>query len=130
MPIASFSGELVGNIDKITLVDNLLTEARATLTWNDAELETPIPTSLGTVDVDIKPEGEESHLITLKASGGDVAMDGSVTLGLNGDFTANVLFTPAPSAPQAVVNGLRQMGPSDSSGRVRFQRKGNVNRLM
>ncbi len=130
VPIASFGGELVGNIEQITLVNNLLTEAEGTLTWNNAALESPIPTSLGTVNVDIKPQGEQAHVITLKASGGDVAMDGSVTLSLNGDFTANVLFTPSPSAPQAVVNGLRQMGPADGIGRVRFQRKGNVNRLM
>ncbi|MDB4223397.1 type II secretion system protein N [Granulosicoccus sp.] len=130
VPIASFSGELTGNIERLSLVDNLLAEARGTLSWNNAALQTPIPTSLGDVEVVIKPEGEQAHLVTLKASGGDVAMDGSVTLSLNGDFTADVLFTPAPSASEAVRNGLRQMGRADAQGRVRFQRTGNVNRLM
>jgi hypothetical protein len=130
VPIASFSGELIGNIKRVSFDNNLLAKAQGKLTWNNAELQTPIPTSLGTVEVDIKPQGETAHVVTLKAAGGDVAMDGSVTLSLNGDFTANVLFTPAPSAAQAVLNGLRQMGKPDAQGRVRFQRTGNVNRLM
>jgi len=130
VPIASFAGELVGNIEKISLVSNLLSEAKGTLSWKNAALKTPVPTALGTVNVDITPQGEQSHVVTLNAAGGDVTMDGSVTLGQNGDFNANVLFTPTPSASPAVVNGLRQMGRPDAQGRVRFQRTGNVNRLM
>lgn len=130
VPIASFSGELIGDIERVSLVNNLLATAQGKLSWNNAALQTPIPTSLGTVEVDITPEGDQDHVVTLKAAGGDVAMDGSITLSLNGDFTANVLFTPAPSASQAVRNGLRQMGKSDAEGRVRFQRTGNLNRLM
>lgn len=130
VPIASFSGELIGNIERVSFVNKLLAEASGTLQWANAALQTPIPTSLGTVDVDIKPQGDNAHVITLKAAGGDVAMDGSVNLSLNGDFTADILFTPAASASQAVRNGLRQMGRSDAEGRVRLQRTGNLNRLM
>jgi general secretion pathway protein N len=130
VPIASFSGELIGNIQKVSLVNNLLAEAQGQLTWKNAALQTPIPTSLGTVEVDIKPQGENAHVVTLKAAGGDVAMNGTVTLSLNGDFNANILFTPTQSASAAVRNGLRQMGRADAQGRVRFQRTGNVNRLM
>ena len=36
VPIASFSGELTGNIERLSLVDNLLAEARGTLSWNNA----------------------------------------------------------------------------------------------
>jgi len=130
VPIASFTGELLANIDRITLVNELLTGFDGTLSWQGAALVTPVPTSLGTVDVVIKPAGDQSHTVTLKASGGDISMDGQVSVTLNGDFAADVLFTPAQNAPAAVLNGLRQMGRPDAQGRVRFQRQGNVNRLM
>lgn len=130
VPIASFTGELLGNIDKLTLVNQLLTGFDGSLSWRNAALVTPVPTSLGTVDVVIKPDGEQSHTVTLKAAGGDLSMDGQVVVSLNGDFAADVLFTPAQNAPAAVLNGLRQMGRPDAQGRVRFQRQGNVNRLM
>lgn len=130
VPIASFSGELIGNIEHFFLVDNALVRADGRLSWNNAALVTPIPTSLGTVELTITPQDEQAHVLTLKADGGDVSMDGRVTLSANGDFTANVLFTPAASATQAVLNGLRQMGRSDNRGRVLFQRTGNVYRLL
>lgn len=130
VPIASFEGELLAKIDKLRLVDNVLTEFDGTLTWRDAALVTPVPTALGNVDVVIKPDGEQSHTITLTATGGDIAMDGQVSVTSSGDFAADILFTPAQNAPAAVLNGLRQMGRPDAQGRVRFQRQGNVNRLL
>jgi hypothetical protein len=130
VPIASFSGELVTHFDKIVLANNLFRSADGQLTWNNAALEAPVPTSLGTVSVIIKPRDEQSHLINLSAAGGDVAMEGSTTLSLNGDFATDILFTPSPNASPAVINGLRQMGKADAQGRVRLQRQGNVNRLM
>ena len=130
VPIASFTGELLANIDKITLVNELLTGFDGTLTWRDAALVTPVPTSLGTVDVVIKSDGEQSHTVTLKAAGGDIVMDGEVSVTSDGDFAVDVLFTPAQNAPADVLNGLRQMGRPDAQGRVRFRRQGNVNRLM
>ena len=130
VPIAQFNGLLTGDISEITLADNLLQSFDGTLVWSDANLEFPVPTSLGDVRVEITPDGERSHTITLDASGGDVAMDGTVTITLAGDFNADVLFTPSPTADAAVLNGLRQMGRQDAEGRVRFVRQGNVNRLM
>jgi len=130
VPVASFSGDLSGDINTITLRDNLLTRFEGILNWADAQLESPVPTSLGDVQVQITPQGEQSHLITLGATGGDVAMEGTVTMTQAGDFSADVLFTPSASASPAVVNGLRQMGRADDQGRVRFVRQGNVNRLL
>ncbi|MFK7861823.1 MAG: type II secretion system protein N [Granulosicoccus sp.] len=130
VPIASFNGQLAGDIRRITLANQLLTEFDGTLTWADAQLESPVPTSLGDVRVQITPDGEKTHLISLNAIGGDVAMEGSVTMTLSGDFSADILFSPSANAPPDVVNSLRQMGRADAEGRVRFVRQGNVNRLM
>jgi len=130
VPIASFSGELVGDFDLISIVNNLLQSVDGTLTWSNAALQTPVPTALGEVVVVIESQEQQSHVVTLNATGGDITMDGSVTLTQSGDFAADVLFTPTPSASPDVLNGLRQMGRADEQGRVRFQRQGNVNRLM
>lgn len=130
VPIASFAGELIVHFDRIVMADNLFKSADGRLTWNDAVLESPVPTSLGTVEAIISPKDEQSHVISLSAVGGDVSMDGSVTVSLNGDFAADILLTPSSTASPAVINGLRQMGKADAQGRVRLQRQGNVNRLM
>lgn len=130
VPIASFAGEVSGQFDTVRLVDNLLDTLDGRLSWTDAALQAPVPASLGTVTVDIVPEAGQSHKVTLKAAGGDVIVDGSVTVTTSGDFVADILLTPSPGAAPEIVQGLRQIGPADSRGRVRLQRKGNVNRLM
>lgn len=130
VPLASFNGTLSGDIEKLVLVDQLLTHLEGELIWSNAMLETPVPTRLGEVRVDIEPGDQGSHTVTLNAAGGDVAMDGSVSLTAGGDFSADVLFTPSADAPPDVLSGLRQMGRPDNQGRVRFVRQGNVNRLM
>ncbi|MDC0435287.1 type II secretion system protein N, partial [bacterium] len=128
VPIASFSGELIGDITDITLANQLLTRFDGTLQWNNALLERPVRTSLGNVQVQIEPNGENSHLLTLNAAGGDLAMDGTVSVTLSGDFNADILFTPSANAPADVLNGLRQIARPDAQGRVRFVRQGNLNR--
>lgn len=130
VPLASFAGTLSGDFEKLVLVDQLLTHLEGELVWANAMLETPVPTRLGEVRVEIMPGDQSSHIVTLNATGGDVAMDGAVTVTGGGDFSADVLFTPSPAAPADVINGLRQMGRPDAQGRVRFARQGNVNRLM
>lgn len=130
VPIATFDGRLSGVIDRISLVNNLLSEVDGRLIWENAELQTPVPTRLGNITVVITPEAGQTHQLSIRAEGGDVSVDGNVTISLAGDFSANVLLTPTPTASPAVINGLRQIGRQDAQGRVRFQRQGNVNRLM
>ena len=130
VPIASFSGLISGDIQHVKLVNNLLSSVDGKLVWIEAQLQTPVPTQLGTVEIVITPDGSDSHAVSLTAAGGDVAMDGTVNIKLNGDFVADVLFTPSANAPAAVINGLRQMARPDAQGRVRFQRQGNLNRLI
>lgn len=130
VPVASFSGEIRTEIANLQLVDQLLTRFEGQLIWEDAVLESPVPASLGTVNIDVQPDGEQSHVVALDAQGGDVAVDGTVTLTLGGDFSADVMLTPSPDAPAEVVEGLRQMGRADDQGRVRIQQQGNVNRMM
>ena len=72
VPIASFSGTLAGDLAEVVLVNELLTTLNGTLSWTDAVLETPIRAAFGTVDVDVAKSGEDAHVITLGARGGDV----------------------------------------------------------
>jgi hypothetical protein len=130
VPIASFSGVLLGEIKQVILVNQLLKAFEGKLTWNDAMLESPVPTALGTVELAFLPDGDTSHLGTLSAKGGDVTMEGTVMISLNGDFSTDVTLMPAASATNAVRDGLRQMGRADANGTVRIQRQGNVNRLL
>ncbi len=130
VPIAEFSGTLSGLIDSLKLENQLLTQFEGVINWRDAEVQRPFQASLGNLNIDIRPEGDNQHLATIDGSGGDLAIEGTVLIGLNGDFASDVLFTPAGTASQSLLNNLRQLGPADAQGRVRLKQSGNVNRLL
>ena len=129
VPIASFTGTLAGDIARVVLENQLLTTFEGTLAWSDAVLETPVRAALGAVDVDVAKSGADAHVVTLSASGGDVAASGTVSLTLAGDFVADVLLTPAPSASPELIGVLGRVARPESGGRFRWRQSGNVNRL-
>ncbi|MBX2878807.1 MAG: type II secretion system protein N [Granulosicoccus sp.] len=130
IPVASFAGEITADISQIKLVNQLLNRFDGTLQWRDAVLESPVPASLGNVTMEIKPDGEQTHVVTIAAAGGEVTADGTINVMLNGDFSADLLLTPSADASSAVIDGLSQMVRADDQGRFRIRQTGNFNRLM
>ena len=130
VPVAAFSGELIGNIARVVLAEGLLTTFEGRLSWRDALIERPVRTVLGTVELDVVKEGAESHVVTVAASGGDVAAEGTITIALDGDFAADMLLTPAANAPADVVGVLGRIARPEADGNFRLSQSGNVNRLM
>ena len=130
VPVAAFSGALAGDVARVVLVDELLTTFEGTLSWSGALLERPVRAALGDVDIDVTKSGADTHVATLSASGGDLAVEGTVSLALDGDFDADVLVTPGASASPELVGALGRVARPEPGGRFRLRRNGNVNRLM
>lgn len=131
-PVAEFSGKINGQLDSVVLANQLLQTMRGTLTWNDAVIVTrlygpEIAANLGKFDIDITPESNNTHTIKLTSSGGDLSLDGSVLMAVNGDYTTNLLLTPSANAPRELVQVLQQRTRPDGGGRFRIQHSGNVN---
>lgn len=129
LPFASLKGDVSGAVQSLQLKNQLMTEFVGELLWNDAELTLPVNMVLGKVELDIKPEAENTHIANIQARGGEVDADGKVTITLQGDFNADVLLTPTSSASPDIVNTLSQFARRDAQGRFRWVQRGNVNRL-
>ncbi len=130
LPLATFNGTLAADIESVEVKDQLLKTFRGTIDWTNALVETPVQARLGNVQIDVKPQENNAHKSFVTASGGEVDIEGTVDIALNGDFRANLLITPNADATPEVLSALRGLGRPDSSGRYRIQQNGNVNRLM
>ena len=131
VPIAAFSGDLSGDIARLVLDGGrLLTTFEGRLGWSGALLERPLRVALGEVDIVVSKEGEDAHVATLAASGGDVAAEGTARVTLAGDYTVDLLLTPADSATPELRETLARLGRPEAGNRFRLQQSGNVNRLM
>ena len=74
--------------------------------------------SLGDVDAAFVPQ-DGSLRGRVTSRGGDVRIDGTVTLAATGG-SADVLATPQPGAPDLVARALAALGTPDGSGAVRI----------
>ncbi|MEO8346568.1 MAG: type II secretion system protein N [Betaproteobacteria bacterium] len=103
-------------------------EGSASARWTGARIAGNAGTlALGTVTVDFTPrDGSVGGRIANR--GGDVRVEGELTLGLAGS-TANVTLTPLPATPPAITRALSALGTSpgtstgtpDATGAVRVQ---------
>ncbi len=130
LPIATFGGQLAVQAEIAEVKQQLLRSLRATIDWNNAILETPVRASLGNISIDVKPIDDQTHRAFVNASGGEVEIDGTADLKLNGDFSTDINVIHSSSATPELVSALRGLGRADRDGRYRVRQTGNVNRLM
>lgn len=130
LPIAQFDGELEAFINELTIRNQLLDKMRGQIVWRSAQLSAPVKAALGEVSIDIVPLEELQHRAVIKATGGDVTVDGNIDIHQNGDFQTSLTIVPGETASPELLNSLRGMGRADSRGQIKIQQKGNVNRLM
>jgi len=112
-PVTEFSGRIIGRFEKVELVNQLLQTISGELKWNNAVLVTrlygpEITANLGQFDIDIDPQDDSTHSVTLKSEGGDLAIDGSVILAANGDYRTNLLLTPSANASRQLLDVLQR----------------------
>lgn len=131
-PVAEFTGKIDGQINSVKLVDQLLHSFQGNLTWNDAVIVTrlygpELTANLGKLDINVNPENNAAHLVTIKSAGGELDLDGTVNMAASGDYQTNIVLTPSPNAPQELVQTLQRFARPDAAGRFRIQHQGNVN---
>ncbi|PIE36668.1 MAG: hypothetical protein CSA54_03745 [Gammaproteobacteria bacterium] len=130
-PVASFSGDLEMNVERLLLQEQLLKAFAGDFVWKAARLERPFPANFGDVTINVKPadDNTNTHRALITASGGDVTAEGEIVIFLNGDFNADVLLTPTVTASQELRDNLARIGRPDSSGRIRWVQQGNASQM-
>jgi len=131
-PVAEFTGEITGQFDRVHLANQLLQSISGKLSWNNAIIVTrlygpEITANLGELDVDIVPEENAAHAVTISSAGGDLTVDGKVVVAANGDYQTNMLLTPSATAPQELVRALQQLTKPAGGGLFKIEHNGNMN---
>jgi general secretion pathway protein N len=80
---------------------------------------------LGDVTLAVAPQGDRMAG-RLANTGGDVRIDGTLSLAQGRALTLDATVAPAPGAPGHVVRALAALGTPDASGAVRIAWRGNL----
>jgi len=131
-PVAEFTGDITGQFDHVHLANQLLKSVSGQLSWVQAIIVTriygpEITVNLGELDIDIVPEENAAHTVTVTAAGGDLAVDGKVGVAANGDYQTKMLLTPSATASPELVRVLQQLTQPAGGGQFKIEHNGNMN---
>ncbi len=128
-PFAKIGGKLIIDVNDLQLENQLLESLDSKILWENATLIEPTPAKLGDVIVVIVPNADK-HTATITATGGDLEINGSIDVELNGNFKSDITIKPSPGAPRELTDMLRGLSRPASDGSFRLRRSGNANRMM
>ncbi len=115
-------------------IDNAVIDAAAAqvetatgeVEWSDAGISEPTPVSLGNAKLAVTPRPNGGLTGTINSSGGDIGLDGTVSLGPSGTYQANVAITPRPGLSSDVTSVIGLIAPADAAGVNRLRASGNL----
>jgi len=126
---AAVSGEVFINLEKVSGSSNGPTDARGTLLWKDAYLESPAQIQFGNVKLDLAQEGDIA-IGSLSNDGDRITLGGDVRVGPGWQVQATFLVSPTEKTPQGIRETLQLLGEPDASGAYTLRAKGNLFSLL
>ncbi len=99
--------------------------AQGKLSWRDARLTRPASVRLGEVSVTLSQE-RDTALATLSNRGGELRLDGTLTIKPGWQYSGQIRIEPTPATPKDVREGLRYLGRVDAKGAVTLAQAGNL----
>ncbi|MEM6988813.1 MAG: type II secretion system protein N, partial [Pseudomonadota bacterium] len=127
--ILRFSGNMRLDIREATVGQNRYGPAVGEITWQRAAVTGQIPVSLGDVKLQLSEVDGETR-VDVSSSGGDVSLDGTVSLSPAGLYQTDVLVIPSPSASRNIVFTLESIAQPESGNRFRIRQSGDLAELL
>ena len=129
LPLAEFRGELQLNLAELVIAGQQLKTAQGALVWKGAKLVRPVAAQLGTVELDVKPDGKK-HIFTLNNKGGEVRLSGQVILEADNRYKADIKIKPERNASRELTSSLQMLGRKKKDGSYRIQQQGRLSELL
>lgn len=125
LPIAEFSGEIVTDLDQVTMQNGQLQTVSGRVRWDKATLTAPFQTLLGDYRVNLRTT-ERGHRAEVRGEGGSLAAEGEVRVQQNGRFNAEITLTPARNAPSELVQQLGFFARRQRGGKYLIRQSGSL----
>ncbi len=124
LPGVTLGGQVEVALDAVDITAGRITYAAGLLTWQNAAVQQPVPTALGTFVAHLDTN-DESVTATLTDDGGAVQTEGLFALKPDGNYQFNGSFAPrGGDQSAAIAQGLRLFGNAGPDGKVHLTRSG------
>ncbi|MCG6869893.1 MAG: type II secretion system protein N [Gammaproteobacteria bacterium] len=126
---AAVSGEVFVNLESLKGSGDGPNDAKGTILWKDAYLETPAQIPFGNVKLDLTQEGDTT-IGTLSNDGERITLKGDIRVEPGWNVQATFLVSPTEKTPPGIRESLQLLGEADASGAYTLRAKGNLFSLL
>jgi len=133
LPVAEFGGNVLADIVKVDIENNLLKSTRGSVVWRQASLAGTVNAQLGQVVLDVVPESQGDQLLhrgKLTNKDGQLDINGDFQLDQIGNYQADLRLKPNNTTPPELNGMLGMIGKRASDGSYRLRNNGNIRDLM
>ena len=133
LPVAEFGGNVIADIVKMEIENNLLKTTRGSVVWRQASVTGAVNAQLGQVVLDVVPETQGDQLVhkgKLSNKDGQLDINGDFQLDQVGNYRADVRLKPNNTTPPELNGMLGAVGRRASDGSYRIRNNGNIRELM
>jgi general secretion pathway protein N len=129
IPLAQLSGLITLHIEHAQWQPGELPLATGEIKWRDATVTFADTASLGDVSV-ILGESEQQQLIaSISNQGGDIAVEGTIELIPETDYSLDITLTPTASANNNIKQSLGMFAKRQANGEYQLKKSGSINQL-
>jgi general secretion pathway protein N len=129
IPLAQLSGRITLNIEQAQWQPGELPLATGEIKWQDATVTVVDTASLGNVTI-VLGESEQQQLIAaISNQGGDLAVEGTVELIPEADYSLDITLTPTASANNNIKQSLGMFAKRLANGEYQLKKSGSLNQL-
>ncbi len=121
----TLGGKMQYDMSHIRLKNNQIDYIQGSITWLNATIRAPFQAKLGKLDMQVSSQ-DNSILIQISNKGGQLGIDGSITVQMDKRIQTDIRITPRKNANPNLINVLRSFGKSDRSGRITIKYSGYI----
>ncbi len=125
LPAVAVDGDILARVEEARFVGRRPEAVRARLQWDKARLIAPMQLELGNVRGRVEPRDDGGHILELSNKGGQVNIDGTITVDTEANYRVDVRIRPASDAPPRIAETLNQFLPQ-RNGTFVVQRSGRL----
>ena len=129
LPIGKLSGKFQLRINSASLNPGETPRIDGTVNWNRAAVTVAETANLGNIAIVISENDDAPLAAQISNSGGDITLKGSFTATETGDYSLQLVMTPAATASDNLVSTLAMFSKRQQNGEFVLNNKGNLAQL-
>jgi len=129
IPIAQLDGAIDIRLDQAELARGAAPAASGMILWQQASITVAESVSLGEVEIRMQESSDAPLLAVISNQGGDIRLDGEVSVEHNGDYRLQLNMKPSATSSDNIRNSLKMFARPQNDGSYQVDNQGNLKQL-